>query len=245
MRLLSLNIVGFRQHLSTGVWLANGLSGIIGANGSGKSSLVEAIAFALYGSKAIRGKIDDVKTRGHGKDLKPEVSLLFELGEKVFRVDRTFSDAALYFGGEPQPIAQGHRDVNSRIGHLLGMQYDEFVAAFYTEQKGLEFLSGKKGAAERERFIVRMMGYDKLEKVQELLRAERRDKKNELLGRSAALGNEQEFKDRIELERRKLAELDKSRSEAAAALERAERDYDRKIRDFKSLEKQAEIFDKH
>ncbi|NKB17754.1 MAG: AAA family ATPase [Pseudanabaena sp. CRU_2_10] len=44
MRLISLGLENFRQHKSTEIHFPNGLTGILGANGSGKSTILEAIA---------------------------------------------------------------------------------------------------------------------------------------------------------------------------------------------------------
>jgi DNA repair protein SbcC/Rad50 len=56
MRLNSLRLTNFRQHNDTYITFESGLTGIIGANGSGKSTILEAIAWALYGQEAARGK---------------------------------------------------------------------------------------------------------------------------------------------------------------------------------------------
>ena len=47
----------------------DGLNIIAGANGIGKTSIVEAIAYALFGNKMTRGKANDwIKTgKKHGK----------------------------------------------------------------------------------------------------------------------------------------------------------------------------------
>ena len=170
MKLRSLSLNLFRQHVSSHIEFPDGLVGVIGTNGSGKTTIVEAIGFAIYGSRALRGRIEDVRTRtapaktGRGKkeqDLRVELTL--EHDGVVFRIDRSLNDASVYIGGESQPVAVGSRDVSARISAIVGMSYEEFISTYCTEQKGLEFLSGKKGATEREKFIVRMMGYDRLE----------------------------------------------------------------------------------
>ena len=54
MRLNSLHLLNFRQHADTRIEFDLGLTGIIGPNGSGKATILEAIAWALYGQSAAR-----------------------------------------------------------------------------------------------------------------------------------------------------------------------------------------------
>lgn len=49
MRLTSLHLVNFRNHRNLRLELKEGVTGIIGPNGTGKSSIIEAILFALTG----------------------------------------------------------------------------------------------------------------------------------------------------------------------------------------------------
>ena len=131
MKLRSLTLNLFRQHVSSHIQFPDGLVGVIGTNGSGKTTIVEAIGFAIYGSRALRGRVEDVRTRtaparsGRGKkelDLRIELSL--EHDGVVFRIERTLSDAAIYVGGESQPVAVGGREVSARISAIVGMSYD-------------------------------------------------------------------------------------------------------------------------
>lgn len=207
MKLQHLKLKNFRQHVDTDIAFHAGLTGVVGTNGAGKTSMVESIAFALYGSKAIRGKVEDIASRNRdSKEMLVELS--FEVDGTIYRVSRTSSDAALFHGGEGTPIVTGNREVASRVTFILGMSYEEFIATFLTEQKSLEFLSGKKGAAERERFIVRMMGYDSLETIQEMLRNDRKDKKVTAQGWEGGLGSKEEILDNIERHRKNAGVLD-------------------------------------
>lgn len=243
MKLVSLSLKLFRQHRNTELSFPDGLTGIIGPNGAGKSTLVEAISFALYGSKSLRGKMDSVRTaRFDGKEA-TSVILLFEHDGKTYRVERTLSDAKLFSGGESKPFATGHRVVTERISHVISMEYDEFLATYFTEQKGLEFLSGKKGQAERERFIVRMMGYDKLEKVQELLRTDKRDRKNQILGWESGIGTREEIEKRLEVEKRALAKAQKDQDEAKSVLKKAEIESERAKKAFDAQEQLRVTFE--
>lgn len=244
MKLLNLRLKYFRQHTDTAIDFADGLTAIVGSNGSGKSTLVEGVAFALYGSRVIRGKVEDVRTRGAQKGARTEVVLLFEQEGRSYRVERSLSDARLYIAGAPDPAINGTREVNAYVQTLLGMDYGEFLSAFFTEQKGLEFLSGARGAAERERFVIRMMGYDKLERAQELLRTERRDCRSEIGGREAALGSREELQARLDLEEGQLKKLAAGCEEAARALSGAERRSQAAGKIFQALEQKKVSYEK-
>ncbi|HEY6829582.1 MAG TPA: ATP-binding protein [Gemmatimonadaceae bacterium] len=62
MRLNSLHLCNFRQHVDTRIDFEPGITGIIGPNGSGKSTILEAIAWALYGMPAARGTRESIRS---------------------------------------------------------------------------------------------------------------------------------------------------------------------------------------
>jgi exonuclease SbcC len=232
MKLRSLSLNLFRQHVSSYIEFPDGLVGVIGTNGSGKTTIVEAIGFAIYGSRALRGRVEDVRTRtapaktGRGRkeqDLRVELSL--EHDGVVFRIERSLNDAAIFVGGESEAVAVGSRDVSARISAIVGMSYEEFISTYCTEQKGLEFLSGKKGATEREKFIVRMMGYDRLEEVQDLIRGDRKEKRAILTGYEASLGTKEEIEQRLEAETSDLAAIRERHGEAQKTLQKSESEF--------------------
>jgi exonuclease SbcC len=232
MKLRSLRLQLFRQHVDGVVHFPDGLIGIIGTNGSGKTTIVEAVGFALFGSRALRGRVEDVRTRtapsktGRSKrDNEMRVELLIDHDTTMFRIERSLSDASLYVGGESVPVAQGNREVSARIAALVGMSYEEFVATYCTEQKGLEFLSGKKGTTEREKFIIRILGYDRLEDLQELLRNDRKDRRSTLQGYEASLGTREELEQRLVQEQEQHAAILARHDEAAKALTKAEDEF--------------------
>jgi len=214
------------------VTFPDGLIGIVGSNGSGKTTVVEAIGFALYGSKALRGRVEDLRSRSVSKsegklkqDREPKVTLILEHDGIFFRIERSMSDAKLYLGGESEPLAVGNRDVTVKVSSLVGMNYDEFVATYCTEQKGLEFLSGKKGATERERFIVRMMGYDRIEEMQELVRADRKEKRAVQAGFEASIGSREEIEHRLAKESTELNAFREKHADAVKTLQRADHEF--------------------
>ncbi len=206
MKLIKLELKNFRQHKNTILTLKDGVTGILGQNGSGKSSLVEAISFSLYGSKSIRGTLDELKSRDEPEGVL-NAALTFEIDSTVYRVERSLSDAKFFVGGKLE--VKGSRDVTSKVEHIIGMNYDEFVSTFYTEQKGLEFLSRKKGGAERERFIMRLLGYDKVEKIQEKLRDQKRNLKSMISSLEFVDSSEEDLKSELKNEEEILEVLKK------------------------------------
>ena len=64
MRFTRLRLVNFKPYSDADVDLRDGVTVIHGLNGSGKSSLLEACFFALYGSKALEGTLEDILSNG-------------------------------------------------------------------------------------------------------------------------------------------------------------------------------------
>src|SRR3989449_5482635 len=78
MQLLRLRLVNFRQHADTELEFGPGITGIIGPNGSGKTSILEAIAWALYGVQAVRGDKDS-RSEEHTSELQSRLHLVCRL----------------------------------------------------------------------------------------------------------------------------------------------------------------------
>jgi exonuclease SbcC len=240
MKLLKLELNNFRQYKNSVIDFPSGLLAIIGDNGVGKTTLIEAILFSLFGAKAVRGKTEDLRTRGSQEPLK--AILTFELSGTVYRAERSSNDAFLYVGGESVALARGTVAVTERLQKLLKLTREEFTATFFTEQKGLEFLSGKRGAAERERFIIRMMGYDRLESVQELLREDKKILKANSVGYENSLGDRQALLDQMKKEQKELQVVESSLDSQHKTLEKALSDLDKNKKIFDELDKGYKVW---
>ena len=67
MRFEHLHIRNFKPYADADLDLREGVTVIHGLNGSGKSSLLEACFFALYGARALEDTPDEVGAAGAGR----------------------------------------------------------------------------------------------------------------------------------------------------------------------------------
>jgi len=172
MRLRALRLQNFRQHVDTLIEFENGLTGIIGPNGAGKSTILEGIAWALYGNTVARGTRESIKFHGAAARAAVRVELDFELGPHRYRIARGLTSAELFIDGATTPAANSIGAVGQVIEQRLGMTSREFFTTYFTGQKDLAAMAAM-GAADRGRFLSRVLGYDRLQKAQELARQKR------------------------------------------------------------------------
>ena len=116
----------------------NGTTSISGCNGVGKSTIIEAMLFALYG-KTRQEKVADVVNRSVGKDCKVSVEFVGDDDEvyKVlrYRAHTTHKDKVYLFKGDKDISSKNASDTNEQIVDYFGMPYVAFVnsTVFSTE----------------------------------------------------------------------------------------------------------------
>ena len=186
MRLNSLRLCNFRQHVDTFIEFDTGLTGIIGANGAGKSTILEGIAWALYGQDAARGRKETIRSLRSAPNARVKVELDFELGGHRYRVERGLTAAELYLDNAPTPIANSLTGVTEMLRRRLGMSRDEFFNTYFTGQKELDVMAAM-APAERAQFLSRVLGYERLRIAQRLVRERSRELGAEALGLRSAL----------------------------------------------------------
>ena len=64
MHLKSIRLENYRKYKDQCIEFPTGIIGIVGRNGAGKSSLIEAIGWCLYGTQAARTNADQIRTTG-------------------------------------------------------------------------------------------------------------------------------------------------------------------------------------
>ncbi len=164
----------------------SGITAIIGPNGSGKTTVLEAIAWALYGQPAIRGQRDGVRFLGAGARAQVEVELDFELGGHRYRIKRGLTTAAVYLDGADSAVANSISAVNELVTRRMGMTRAEFFNTYFTGQKDLAVMAAM-GTTERAQFLSRVLGYERLRTAQEIARETRRRIGAEIVGLRSAM----------------------------------------------------------
>jgi exonuclease SbcC len=160
-----------------------GAVGVVGPNGSGKTTIFESILWAFFGSrgKDPRFSNDSIPWSGGTTAEKTSVEITLNVGGTPYRVARTLhrgkTEARVYSGEEE--IVGGSSEVTEWAQeNLLGMDRVAFEATFFARQKELEFFAGVTGV-KRQREIARILGIDQVEAAQELLRTDKKDRQNE------------------------------------------------------------------
>lgn len=187
MKLLSLDLRNFRQHAETHVdFPPEGVVGIVGSNEGGKSTLLEGAAFALFGTRAIRGTKSSLRWNRAPARRVAQAELLFEVGGERYLVIRSESDASVSTGG--QIIAQGTSAVDAYIPEVIGMSLPEFEATYLCSQGQLARISSM-GPTERQTFFRNVMGVGRIDDALKACRARRNDLKTEAGGLREGLGD--------------------------------------------------------
>src|SRR5438034_147471 len=213
MKLHRLRLVNFRQHADTEIVFGDGITGVIGPNGSGKTSLLEAIAWAIYGNPAARGDKDSIRNLRAKARAAVRVELEFGLGSHAYRVERGLNNAELYQDGVV--VANSLKEVTGRLQRVLGMTHDEFFNTYFTGQKELAVLADAT-RPERAAFLSRVLRQQQLTLAQERVRERRNALGHEVDGLETGLPPHAELETERKAAETRLAEARKAATAATA-----------------------------
>jgi exonuclease SbcC len=210
MRPIHLTIEGIhsfreRQQIDFQQLCSGGVFGIFGPTGSGKSTILDAITFALYGRVERAGnQLQGIMN--HASD-ELYVEFIFELGKQCtdfqdnrYTVTRTLKrnkdnsirTSTCRLIQATSVIADKERDVTSGIEELLGLTFDDFTRAVVLPQgKFAEFLSLKN--KDRRQMLQRIFNLEQYgDKLQRKIKAridKAASKINEIRAEQQGLGD--------------------------------------------------------
>ncbi|MEM8504102.1 MAG: SMC family ATPase [Cyanobacteria bacterium P01_D01_bin.1] len=196
---------------------------VCGPNGAGKSSLLEAIAWCIWGQSRVSAE-DDIIRQG---SLEVQVSFHFEQGGQGYRIIRTRrrqQNSALEFqietaAGFRSLTQKGVRATQQYIIQQLKIDYETFVNAAYLRQgRADEFML--KRPSERKQVLADLLGLDHYDHLAEQAKAQAKDYKAQL--QPVAL-----FLDQLcaQLETRPAVEQDYQQLQARLEAEKTEQDH--------------------
>src|SRR5580765_3829711 len=219
VRLQRLRLVNFRQHADTEIAFGDGITGIIGPNGSGKTSLLEAIAWAIYGNPAARGDKDSIRNLRAKARAPMRVELEFSLGNRTYVVERKLNEATLHENGIV--VANSIKEVTARLQRVLGMTHDEFFNTYFTGQKDLAVLADAS-RPERAAFLSRVLRHEQLTVAQERVRERRNAIGHEVDGLETGLPAQSELEKERNAATARLTEARKAAATATTARQKAQ-----------------------
>lgn len=182
MNLLEINIKNTFAHKNTKISFKDGVNYIVGKNESGKTVVLNMIAYALFGSGALRGPASDYK--------KLFVSLSFKINDTHYIVERSTKDIIYEVVSEIKDEevdlklvekATGKSPVNLFISNILGYGLDVFNKMNFSQQlEGDSYANSKK--SERLDLINKINGVDEANQLEKFLESKKRSYKSEIKG---------------------------------------------------------------
>lgn len=172
---------------------------LVGATGSGKSSVIDAICFALYGSvPRYENRNLVAPVISHGK-VEAKVRLDFSIDGKDYTAVRvvkrsgkgaTTKEARLESGGE---VLAGNADeLTAEVTKLVGLSFEHFTRCVVLPQgEFARFLHDKPG--ERQDLVLKLLNLGVYERMRQAATARAADKKFQLAQAEQKLANDLVF----------------------------------------------------
>lgn len=161
-----IQLTNFGKHRDLQLDLGAGLTAVKALNEGGKSTLLKAIAYALFGTKALPDPLDATVTWGEPVN-SLKVALTFEVAGTTYTIARTKGSAELRYGDES---VTGQGETAKFISDLLGADAAlaaNLIIASQGEIRGA-LSAGPRGAVQ---LIEKLADFDQLDQLIDLLQS--------------------------------------------------------------------------
>ncbi len=178
MRITYLELRNYRRFRQLKLQFPDGVIGILGLNGVGKTTIIEAVAWALFGNveEVVRTSREGVRRVGATPAESCLAVLEFELGGAEYRIEREMSGRSLHMRAtirtRDRLLADGDKQVRNTVERLLGMDNKSFFTSVFARQKELNALQNV-APGERKKVILRMLRIDSIDSVLASIRADK------------------------------------------------------------------------
>lgn len=169
MIIKEVTLENFLSHRSTKIDLTAGINIFIGQNGSGKSSMFEAIKVAIFGPAESERK----RLISYGED-RSSISVSFSKGEHTYTVVRELelkrdreSTRTAYIDMDGRRIAEGSTAVSEEFQKIVGISKSAFINSVYVDQGQMDSLIKEKPAERKNIFneIIGLKYYDRVSDI--------------------------------------------------------------------------------
>ena len=240
MILKTLTLKNFRKFKNATLEFPDGVTGVIGLNGAGKSTIFEAIAWVLYGSVAARTSVDEIRRINVISSESCRVELDFVFEGDTYRIVREMSGKSLTTSAtvtvNGKIAATGADIVSKYIQKKLSMDFKSFFTSIFAKQKELNTLSTMV-SSERRPLILRMLGIDSLDEVIKEIKSDKREKENFIEKISQDL-TDKNGKDKIEVYKEEINKFDREKKENEGLIKKSKEE-------LSSISKQLVILEKN
>jgi exonuclease SbcC len=165
----SIELGNFLSHSDTQLNFDNGVTIFVGDNGAGKSSIIDAITFALFG-KHTRGEKKGIVKRGTNQSY---VKLNFNIAGKQYQAERKYDKGTLSalfsekINGKWVQMAAGERkqygeSMTAEIEKKIGLTYDKLKIASIVQQGELSSII-ESGPSKFKELLNSIIRIDKLD----------------------------------------------------------------------------------
>src|SRR5947208_10127103 len=213
---------------------------ITGRTGAGKSSILDAITFALYG-KTTRTDIQSVKLadvcRPNGY-----VRVAFRQGDERGDVTRGFTtkkESYLEVTREGETIQGTIPDKERTIRDVVGLDYDGFRNSTFVRQEEMKELGAASGA-QRLAVFQKLFRLEIFEQALERAKEHYATVKGDIQAKDAEIAARQEGLARLPVLREQLANLDAERTARGTRVSELQTAFETVARDVKELETKHE-----
>ncbi len=222
------------------------LACLAGDNGHGKSALLDAMTWALWGKTRLGARRDDELI--HLGQTEMEVELTFALDSNRYRVIRkrdsrgggqSMLEFQIWDGQSFRPLtAPTIRETEARISELLRMDYETFInSAFLLQGRADEFTI--KPPSERKRILADILGLSIYDEYEERAKERARAKEQEAAEITAQIREmDRELERKPEYER-ELSQAESQAQDLTQTLQRAEEELRRLREEEKELDWKA------
>ncbi len=208
-----IKLVNWRSHENTELEFHRGINVIMGRMGAGKSSITDAMCFALFATfpnlqkKTI--KLDDIIMRTPKEKRTASVELWFDIGGHEYYVKRVIekkkgtTTSELRMDGKLVEAPKSNA-VTKAVESTLGLDYDLFTRAVYSEQNNIDYFLSLR-PTDRKKKIDELLMIDRFEKMRATtvsLISKARERANERLRDINSMNEEKAKKDVAEISSR-------------------------------------------